>query len=553
MALDRAKKVVNEKHERILLEMAKQPGNDVCADCGAKAPRWASHSIGIFLCIRCGSIHRKMGTHISKVKSISLDSWTPDQVENMKQWGNLKANAKWNPRPELNPVPVNASDSEMERYIRNKYERKAFMDPKPPQSKNRANGSRSSASSVSSSVISPVKRAEPIVTYSDKGDTTTSNKSGFESALRQLHDMGFTDTARNREILSTTNGDLNAAIEILCKLPPSSGSGGTGGNSGNSVSAKPLSQVRRTSSMSDEEKVTALWNLGFHDEAKNRDALRRTGGNVEVAAAILNDERSKPPETGSPATVSNTIQGPKSTSSNSSLNGTAQLDSQRRQHKLPLTSNNQQSRNSLLIDTPATPPQPQQQLPNSSLNPLLSQQTSNLASFGQNNPFGFNGLSQGLGMGVMTPTSTSNINNIHNSIGLQNNPQLGLVGGGGGSTNIQQQNSLSFANNNSIMGSGSGSTTPFSELIPSFGNLNLGNSSRLTSSTQSFGAPTQKSAPVGVNSAGFLMSHQQTPSSLLSSNSSASLANNLHGSTNAGMLGTNANHGWNGMNNFGAF
>jgi hypothetical protein len=34
--MDRAKKVVNEKNERILLELTKQPGNDTCADCGAK-------------------------------------------------------------------------------------------------------------------------------------------------------------------------------------------------------------------------------------------------------------------------------------------------------------------------------------------------------------------------------------------------------------------------------------------------------------------------------------------------------------------------------------
>lgn len=37
--------------------------------------------LGIFLCIRCASLHRKLGTHISKVKSISMDSWNNDQVD----------------------------------------------------------------------------------------------------------------------------------------------------------------------------------------------------------------------------------------------------------------------------------------------------------------------------------------------------------------------------------------------------------------------------------------------------------------------------------------
>jgi stromal membrane-associated protein len=43
-------------------------------------PRWASWNLGIFLCIRCAGIHRNLGVHISKVKSVNLDSWTPEQV-----------------------------------------------------------------------------------------------------------------------------------------------------------------------------------------------------------------------------------------------------------------------------------------------------------------------------------------------------------------------------------------------------------------------------------------------------------------------------------------
>ena len=43
--------------------------------------RWASWNIGIFLCIRCGGLHRSLGTHISKVKSVTLDKWTDEQVE----------------------------------------------------------------------------------------------------------------------------------------------------------------------------------------------------------------------------------------------------------------------------------------------------------------------------------------------------------------------------------------------------------------------------------------------------------------------------------------
>ena len=43
-------------------------------------PRWASWNLGIFLCIRCAGIHRNLGVHISKVKSVNLDSWTAEQI-----------------------------------------------------------------------------------------------------------------------------------------------------------------------------------------------------------------------------------------------------------------------------------------------------------------------------------------------------------------------------------------------------------------------------------------------------------------------------------------
>ena len=57
-------------------------------------PRWASWNLGIFLCIRCAGIHRNLGVHISKVKSVNLDTWTPEQVavstdfRNSDTWSN---------------------------------------------------------------------------------------------------------------------------------------------------------------------------------------------------------------------------------------------------------------------------------------------------------------------------------------------------------------------------------------------------------------------------------------------------------------------------------
>lgn len=44
-------------------------------------PRWASWNLGIFICIRCAGIHRNLGVHISRVKSVNLDQWTQEQIQ----------------------------------------------------------------------------------------------------------------------------------------------------------------------------------------------------------------------------------------------------------------------------------------------------------------------------------------------------------------------------------------------------------------------------------------------------------------------------------------
>lgn len=84
----------------------KRPENRVCADCHVNThPRWASWSLGVFICIRCSGIHRGMGTHISRVKSADLDAWTDEQTAMMVKWGNRRGN-KYNPPPRFTLVSV---------------------------------------------------------------------------------------------------------------------------------------------------------------------------------------------------------------------------------------------------------------------------------------------------------------------------------------------------------------------------------------------------------------------------------------------------------------
>ncbi|WVQ74769.1 hypothetical protein IAR50_004375 [Cryptococcus sp. DSM 104548] len=128
--MSRQDKATTERNARILRDLVKQPENKSCADCKRNDTRWASWNLGLYLCIRCSGIHRSMGTHISKVKSIDLDIWTPEQMENIQRWGNTRANKYWERHLKAGHVPP---DHKIESFIRSKYEsRRWAMDGPPP-------------------------------------------------------------------------------------------------------------------------------------------------------------------------------------------------------------------------------------------------------------------------------------------------------------------------------------------------------------------------------------------------------------------------------------
>lgn len=100
-------------------------------------PRWASWNLGMFLCIRCAGIHRNLGVHISRVKSVNLDTWTPEQVISLQQMGNSRARAVYEAQlPDGFRRPQ--TDTALENFIRAKYEHKKYLarewvPPSPPK------------------------------------------------------------------------------------------------------------------------------------------------------------------------------------------------------------------------------------------------------------------------------------------------------------------------------------------------------------------------------------------------------------------------------------
>ncbi|KAG9639697.1 ArfGap-domain-containing protein, partial [Aureobasidium melanogenum] len=208
-----------------------------------------------------------MGTHISKVKSLSMDSWSPDQVDNMKRVGNVTSNRTFNPQNVKPDIPTDADEvgGVMERFIRQKYEHKAFVGPRP---RSHTVGGTSVSSNESVPPPLPPKPGKkfgfslgvrsssatqqrftpplsPALTGSDGRSTPPIGKMNkpsrvfgsnvgnqeeetFDTKLASLREMGFPDTRRNSMVLKNVNGNLDKAVETLVRLgDTTSGAQGT--------------------------------------------------------------------------------------------------------------------------------------------------------------------------------------------------------------------------------------------------------------------------------------------------------------------------------------
>lgn len=100
-------------------------GNRVCADCGTdNKVDWCSINLGILLCIECSGIHRSLGTHISKVRSLTLDTavFTQDIIEVLMLVGNRVSNMIWEAKLDrfLKPSPQSTREQRLH-FITAKY------------------------------------------------------------------------------------------------------------------------------------------------------------------------------------------------------------------------------------------------------------------------------------------------------------------------------------------------------------------------------------------------------------------------------------------------
>ncbi|XP_017328101.1 arf-GAP with Rho-GAP domain, ANK repeat and PH domain-containing protein 2 isoform X1 [Ictalurus punctatus] len=103
--------------------------NRSCADCRASHPEWASINLGVVICKMCAGQHRFLGSGISQVRSLKLDSsiWTNELVELFLEVGNENVNKFWAANlPPEEGIHQGASPEQRAIFHRRKYRERRY-------------------------------------------------------------------------------------------------------------------------------------------------------------------------------------------------------------------------------------------------------------------------------------------------------------------------------------------------------------------------------------------------------------------------------------------
>lgn len=223
--------------EKQLIDIVNSRNNcNKCGECGADYPTWASWNLGILLCGRCANIHKKVlsrggprGGPISKVKSLTLENWTDEQVDSLRRIGNKKAKRRWNPKLVRFPHTDDDDEGPIERFIIDKYVEGRFRDGAIDSDDYE---DRMSRFSDDSGTLTPVARSSRL--GSSVGFTgnrsransrqvprlthrklTTFEQTQYQLQVAKIMGFGYKNRDAVLESLTLSNGDIDFALDIL--------------------------------------------------------------------------------------------------------------------------------------------------------------------------------------------------------------------------------------------------------------------------------------------------------------------------------------------------
>lgn len=224
----------DKQTEKQLIDIVNNRNNlNKCGECGSDYPTWASWNLGILLCGRCANIHKKvLGTNgprggaISKVKSLTLETWSDDQIESLRRVGNKKAKQRWNPKRV--PFPHDDDDDfPIEEYFRDKYIHSKF---RYEQGDIDDADDKFSRYSNESGALTPVGRRSRLSTLTSANrlransrqvprllhrKLTTYEQTQYRSQVGKITNFGYSNRDAVLESLILSNGDIDFALDIL--------------------------------------------------------------------------------------------------------------------------------------------------------------------------------------------------------------------------------------------------------------------------------------------------------------------------------------------------
>ncbi|KAL0274071.1 UNVERIFIED_CONTAM: hypothetical protein PYX00_006586 [Menopon gallinae] len=122
------RKKLDEKHLKILRNLVSLPGNKQCFDCNQRGPTYVNMTIGSFVCTSCSGLLRGL-TPPHRVKSISMATFTPEEIESIQSRGNEYCKKVWLAHYDSNHVQ-DTKDELLKEFMITKYEKKRYyMEP----------------------------------------------------------------------------------------------------------------------------------------------------------------------------------------------------------------------------------------------------------------------------------------------------------------------------------------------------------------------------------------------------------------------------------------
>ncbi|KAL4714095.1 hypothetical protein ACJJTC_008449 [Scirpophaga incertulas] len=185
---------------------------EVCADCGASDPSWASINRGLLLCAECCSVHRSMGRHISHVKSLRQGTWPPSLLAMVQALTAQNVNSIWEhslldtsapkhlrkkPQPK-DPLHPTKSEFILAKHLRLAYVLRARRD-EPPNELGRQLHSAVRSASLDTAMRLLAQGADPNYYNQEKGSTClhVACRAGQPSQAELLSAWGADPTARD--------------------------------------------------------------------------------------------------------------------------------------------------------------------------------------------------------------------------------------------------------------------------------------------------------------------------------------------------------------------